>query len=65
MIDTTIDAYIQKYRRYYNHQGKKHKLILEEENLLDMSNKDIHQYCILGDSADNKLNFRKACQQFN
>ena len=65
MIDTTIDAYIQKYRRYYNHLDNKHRLIQEHENLLYMSNEDIHQYFIVDDSEDNKLNMKKAHQQFN
>lgn len=64
MIDTIMEAYIQKDRRYYNHLDKKHKLIQEEENLLDRSNEDIHQYCILDDSAEKELNLKKACQQF-
>jgi len=60
-----MEAYIQKDRRYHNHLGKKHKLTQEYENLLDGSKEDIHQYCILDDSEDNKLNMKKAHQQFN
>jgi len=60
--DSTIDTYLKKRRRYFSLLDKKHKLV--PLHLLDGSPEDIHQFCILDEATEKKLNLQKVRQQF-
>lgn len=57
-----IDTYLNNRRRYFNLIDKKHKLV--PVHLLNGSPEDIHQFCILDETTENKLNLQKVRQQF-